>query len=494
VSAGIIEQSLHRLTAVGRISSGEFTPGGAGTEWCDGEVLRLLRRRSLAALRHDIEPVPATTLARFLPAWQHVGSASRGVEAVVAAIEQLQGVAIPASAWERLVLPARVADYSPAYLDEVCASGEVVWAGAGASSGGDGWVMLAFADEAPLLLPEPAPALVLTPCHEAMLTALEDGRALFFRTLAQEVHAQPSSDEVEPPNDADLVAALWDLVWAGWVSGDTWAPLRGRLSGTGAHRARPTPGRARYRRPRRPEPSSRSGPWSAMGGRWYRLPPRESDPTRRATALTDALLERHGVLTRTAIAAEGIPGGFAGLYPVLSAQEERGAVRRGYFVEGLGAAQFAAPGAVDRLRSWAADSDDGPGTRGSGSRAVVLAATDPANPYGGALPWPQRVVDTGGGAASGHRAGRKAGALVVLVDGGLALYVERGGRTLLSYVDDGEALATAAKALADAVHGGALGALLVERADGTPVHATPLREALATAGFRVTPRGLRLRG
>ncbi len=186
--------------------------------------------------------------------------------------------------------------------------------------------------------------------------------------------------------------------------------------------------------------------------------------------------------------AEEIPGGFAGVYPVLSALEERGVARRGYFVEGLGAAQFAVPGAVDRLRSLT----DRPPRAG----AVVLASTDPANPYGAALPWPDRTVDDGSaaGSPSGHRAGRKAGALVVLVDGALTIYVERGGRTLLSYADDPETLGIAAKALADAVHAGALGSLSVERADGASVHASPLGEALTGAGFRVTPRGLRLRG
>ncbi|WP_438819665.1 Lhr family helicase [Micromonospora globispora] len=188
-----------------------------------------------------------------------------------------------------------------------------------------------------------------------------------------------------------------------------------------------------------------------------------------------------------------VTGGFAAVYPVLSALEERGAARRGYFVEGLGAAQFAVPGAVDRIRALADPAD---GSRGRGGPTLVLAATDPANPYGAALPWPERVVDSGDGTApaTGHRAGRKAGALVVLVGGDLVLYVERGGRTILSFTDDTDALAAAGKALADAVHSGALGAISVERADGEAVHSSPLRDALTAAGFRATPRGLRLRG
>jgi ATP-dependent Lhr-like helicase len=214
------------------------------------------------------------------------------------------------------------------------------------------------------------------------------------------------------------------------------------------------------------------------------LPDRDDNPTRRATLLAETLLERHGVLTRGAVMAEGTPGGFAAVYPVLAALEERGAARRGYFVEGLGAAQFAVPGAVDRLRAL----DEA----GSSARAMVLAATDPANPYGAALPWPERPVDEGE-PGSGHRPGRKAGALVVTVDGELAIYVERGGRTLLSYLDDPEAIGAAAQALAGAVRSGALGPMSVERADGEAIHASALGDALARAGFRTTPRGLRLR-
>ncbi|MGW4680513.1 ATP-dependent helicase [Micromonospora taraxaci] len=479
----VVEQALRRLGATGRVVSGEFTPDSAGAQWCDAEVLRMLRRRSLAALRREIEPVPPRALAAFLPRWQQVGSSARGVEALAATVEQLQGAAVPASALERLVLPGRVADYSPAQLDELCASGEVLWAGSGAISGGDGWVTLAYADAAPLLLPPPDEALTRTPLHDAVLDALDDGQALFFRALA---------DRVGSTDDAALTTVIWDLVWAGHLTNDTLAPLRAVLGAGGAHRSRPSAPRTRYRRPGRVALPSRSGP-PTVAGRWSRLPERDVDPTRRAAALADVLLERHGVVTRGAVMAEQVVGGFSAVYPVLSALEERGAARRGYFVEGLGAAQFAVPGAVDRLRALADPTD---GARGRGTPATVLAATDPANPYGAALPWPDRVLDSGDGAApaTGHRAGRKAGALVVQVGGDLVLYVERGGRTLLSFSDDADALATAGKALADAVHSGALGAMSVERADGEAVHSSPLRDALTSAGFRATPRGLRLRG
>ncbi|MFI7600650.1 ATP-dependent helicase [Actinoplanes sp. NPDC049681] len=480
----VVEQALKRLSATGRVVSGEFSPGGAGTEWCDAEVLRLLRRRSLAALRREIEPVPPRVLAAFLPRWHQIGGNARGVDAVAAAVEQLQGVAAPASAWERLILPARVADYAAPQLDELCAGGEVLWAGSGSIAGGDGWVTLAYADSAPLLLPPPDDELALTPLHQAILDTLGDGQALFFRNL---------SDRVGSTDDTALAAAVWDLVWAGHLTNDTLAPLRALLGGSGAHRAKAAPARTRYRRPGRPTMPSRSGP-PAMAGRWSRLPDRDLDPTRRAAALADLLLERHGVVTRGAVMAEGVTGGFAAVYPVLGALEERGAARRGYFVEGLGAAQFAVPGAVDRLRAL---SEPAELAKRAGATAVVLAATDPANPYGAALPWPDRVVDSGNGEtvpAAGHRAGRKAGALVVLVTGDLTLYVERGGRTLLSFTDDNEALVAAGQALAASVRSGALGAMSVERADGESVHSSPLRDALTAAGFRATPRGLRLRG
>ena len=496
----VVEQALKRLAATGRVAAGEFTPvevAGAvvGSEWCDTEVLRLLRRRSLAALRREIEPVPPSVLARFLPRWHQVGQRdARGTEAVAAALDQLQGVSVPASAWERLVLPARVSDYSPAYLDELCASGELLWAGAGSIPGGDGWLVFAWAEAAPLLLPPPDPEFAASPVHEQLLAALGGLHALFFRQLTEQV------DGVSEP---DLVAALWDLVWAGLVANDTLAPVRALLSGGGAHKPKAAAPRSRYRTPGRLPASrlsraslsaARGGP-PIVAGRWYRLPDRDDNPARRATALAEALLERHGVVTRGAVMAEGSPGGFAAVYPVLAALEERGVSRRGYFVEGLGAAQFAVPGAVDRLRALDESTErttDDPTARRTSARAMVFAATDPANPYGAALPWPDRVVEEAE-PGHGHRPGRKAGALVITVEGSLVIYVERGGRTLLSYEDDQETLRTAAAALADAVRSGALGPMSVERADGEAIHASPLRDALTSAGFRATPRGLRLR-
>jgi ATP-dependent helicase Lhr and Lhr-like helicase len=589
---------LRRLGAEGRMVSGEFRPGGRGTEWCDAGVLRMLRRRSLARLRKEVEPSPPEALARLLPAWQHVRSAgrsegngrsarstpSRGAAALADAIEQLQGAPVPASALETLVLPSRVPGYSPAMLDELTTAGEVTWAGAGALPGSDGWLMLAPADVAPLLLPEPS-EITTTPVHDAVLAVLEGGGALFFRMLADRVTALLPGDA--SPSDTDIASAVWDLVWAGQLSNDTLAPLRtllgsGRGPAGGPARRAPRPPRSRFAGRRfpgsltartggsgpgggagagRPAMPSRSGP-PTVSGRWWLLPARETDPTRRAHAFAETLLDRHGVLTRGAVAAERVPGGFAAVYPVLRALEESGRCRRGYFVEGLGAAQFALPGAVDRLRAfrdpvtgapngdtsppgtpwagtpgdgwtdgagaragaagalagtategWAAPPGDlwtgpsggpwagaagGPWTdppAGSGPRArrddaLVLAAADPANPYGAALPWPARPDEAPGG----HKPGRKAGALVVLVAGHLVLYVERGGRTLLSWADDPELLAPATEALAAAVRDGALGRLTVERADGGGVYDSPLAQALRDAGFHPTPRGLRLRG
>ncbi|GLK09474.1 hypothetical protein GCM10017600_28800 [Streptosporangium carneum] len=484
----VVTDALRRLAVSGRVVSGEFRPGGRGEEWCDSGVLRTLRRRSLARLRKEVEPVTPETLAAFAPAWHGItGSPQRGrppIDALVGAIEQLQGAAVPASALETLILPSRVPGYDPSLLDELTASGEVVWAGQGSLPGGDGWVALYFADTAPLLMPDPV-EITVTPVHERVLEVLGGGGALFFRDLAGRVGSlMPGS----VPDDGALAAAVWDLVWAGRITGDTLAPLRATL-GTGrpAHRRAPT-------RRRRAVLPTRSGP-PTVGGRWWALPDPSGEPTQRAHAQAEILLERHGVVTRGAVAAERLPGGFSAVYPVLRAFEESGRCRRGYFVEGLGGAQFALPGAVDRMRAASAPPEEARPARDPWStrqpaenarRAVVLAATDPANPYGAALPWPVHPGEVS------HKPGRKAGALVVLMDGHLVLYVERGGRTLLSFTY-GDRLQPAVDALALAVRDGALGKLTVERADGAAINDSPLGAALESAGFHPTPRGLRLR-
>lgn len=481
IGEAVARHTLQRLSARGRVLEGEFRPAGSGSEWCDAEVLRRLRRRSLARLRQEVEPVTHDTLARFLPAWQGVSTGVRparlrGLDGVVAVADQLAGCPVPASALESLVLAARVRDYEPAMLDELTASGEVLWAGHSALPGSDGWVSLHLADQAHLTLPDVS-AEPPNELQQRVLDALAPGGAWFFRQL---------SDRVGSTDDATLSAALWGLVWSGHVSGDTLVPLRALIrSGTTTHRSRRTPPRASPSRARLP---SRTGP-PETGGRWALLPERDADATRRAHAAAEHLLERHGVVTRGAVASERLPGGFAAAYKVLSVFEESGRCRRGYFVEGLGAAQFGSSGAIDRLRTFS-DSRPADGKVST----VALAATDPANPYGAALPWP---AATGGGAdATGHRPGRKAGALVVLVDGHLALYVERGGRTLLTWTDDEAVLGPAALALAEAGRRGALGRLTVERADGERLIGagdTSLRAALQTAGFIATPKGLRMR-
>ena len=544
LGVAVVTGTLRRLAAEGRVAEGEFIPGRRGTQWCDTTVLRTLRRRCLAKLRKEAEPVPPSALARFLPAWQNAAQSAPGqaaagpggargrtrgprasADTVYEAIDQLAGAAMPASALETLILPGRVPGYQPAMLDELTAAGEVVWSGAGGLPGGDGWVALAPADTAPLLLPEPA-EITLTPLHEAVLAALDGGGGMFFRMLADRAAALLPEGERQEAADATVAAAIWDLVWAGRLTNDTLAALRTVL-GTGrpvaATAASPHPPVARRRggaRPGtrgrglgRPSMPSRTGP-PTVTGRWSLVPPADADPTRRMHALARTLLDRHGILIRGAVSAERVPGGFAAIYPVLRAMEDAGQCRRGYFVEGLGAAQFALPGAVDRMRALAVEADEGatpadpwarPGDPAAGPPVpgffrnenrpgqapgvTVLAAGDPASPFGAALPWPERPGETPGG----HRPGRKAGALVVLAGGELVLYVERGGKTLLSWTSDPAVLGPAAAALAGAARGGALGRLTIERADGSAVQDSPLAQALEEAGFRPTPRGLRLR-
>ena len=470
LGVAVVLDSLRRLGSDRRVVEGEFRPGASGSEWVDAEILRRLRSRSLAALRHEVEPVSQDTLGRFLPAWQHVSTATnrsllRGADGLLQIVEQLGGVALPASAWETLVLPVRLPDYSQAWLDELTVSGEVLWSGAGALPGSDGWVSLHLAETAAVTLPESID-VETTELQRDILVALAGGGAYFFRQLGAAVGST---------DDRELATALWDLVWAGLITNDTFAPLRSFLGGKAAPRRAP---RARsYRGRGQSLAVAQSGP-PTVAGRWSLLPLAESDTTVRAKATAEALLERHGIVTRGAVASEGIPGGFALTYKVLSSFEETGRARRGYFVDGLGGAQFGTGATVDRLRQFTRDDDAVPDLA-----AVTLAATDPANPYGAALGWP---------ATEGHRPGRKAGALVVLVDGRLAVYIERGGKTVLTFTADEAVLVAGAVSLAATVRLG-LGRLRVERVDGEFSVGTPFGSALANAGFAPTPQGLRLR-
>jgi ATP-dependent Lhr-like helicase len=469
LGTAVIIDTLRRLAADRRVVDGEFRPGASGTEWCSVEVLRRLRSRSLAALRSEVEPVEQTALGRFLPVWQNVGGPLRGVDGLVQVIDQLAGVALPASTWESLVLPARLPNYSQAWLDELTVTGEVLWSGNGVLPGGDGWVSLHLADTARLTLPE-AGEVETTELQRAILESLAGGGAYFFRQLGQAVGSM---------DDKALNQALWDLVWAGLVTNDTFAPLRSFLGGPAAPRRAP---RVRSYRGRSVA-VAQSGPPTG-GGRWSLLPLADGDTTVKAKSMAESLLERHGVVTRGAVVSEGIRGGFALAYKVLSGFEESGRARRGYFVDGLGAAQFATSATVDRLRTFTFEPE-----QARPNRALTLAATDPANPYGAALAWPALADD----ATSKHRPGRKAGAMVVMVDGALTLYIERGGKTVLTFTSEPDSLRAAAVSLAATVRAG-IGKLRVERIDGEFSVGSPLGALLAEAGFSPTPQGLRLRG
>ena len=477
----VVESACDALVRSGTLVAGSFLDltGEAANErrqYCHSQVLALIKRRTLALLRKGVEPVEQVAFGRFLAKWHGIGSGSRGVDAVLGAIEQLSGYPIPASALESMILPARVANYTSSMLDELTAAGDIYWVGDGPIGESDGWVRWYVADQEP----HPARGEPEQYRSQEILAALAERGASFFDGLL------PSGLPV--PERSQYVDALWELVWAGLVAADTFAPVRS-LAASGAHR-RPSRPVARTHRVRlagaawtdsgrrlgRPARTPRMvTPTTA--GRWSLI--QRSTPSAADRLASDifALLDRYGVVTRGSVLTENAEGGFGAAYRALSALEEAGHCRRGYFVEGLGAAQFALTGAVDRLRTHQGEPAE-PG-------AVVLAACDPASPYGAALPWPDR---------EGHRPGRKAGALVVLVGGALIFYVERGGKTLLSFSEDATKLAPAAAALARSVQEGLLGKLTVERADGAHIFGSVrVSEALQDAGFRMTPQGLRLR-
>ena len=437
-----LEDAEEKLAALGLVR-GELRPGGKEREWSDPDVLRRLRRASLAALRKEIEPAEPAALGRFLPAWQGIDRRATLREALV----PLQGMSLPVALWESDVLPRRVPRYEPAQLDQLTASGEVVWVGAGLER-----VAVYFREDAPALgrpAALPAPESME---HDRVREALRTG-ALFWFDLLRETGLESEA----------LMPALWDLVWAGEVTNDAWQPLRAqRRFATPRQDRRPR----RFSRQRADAITATQGRWSSTAG----LFPGEPDPR----TLAELLLERQGIVTRDGVRAEGIPGGYAPVYRELRRLEILGTCRRGYFVEGLGGAQFALPGAVERLRD-----------RTSDETALVLAAADPAQPFGAALSWPKRA---------GARAARVAGAYVVLLDGGPALFVERGGRSLVPLREPDEGwLREALAALVENMPRMRLKRLAVERFDGRAVGETEIMPLLLEAGFLAGPRRAVLR-
>jgi ATP-dependent Lhr-like helicase len=442
-----VEDELARLEREERLVRGELRPGGTEREWCDPDVLRRLRRASLAALRREVEPVEQTALARFLPSWHGIDRAATLREALV----PLQSLPLPVSLWESEVLPRRVRNYAPAELDQLCASGEVVWVGAGLDR-----VAVFFREDARTLgRPQAAdPAEGEVP--ERIREQLRRG-ALFWPDLLEATGLEPG----------DALPALWDLVWAGEVTNDAWQPLRaGRRYGVPRAERRPR----RFSRRRAHGATATQGRWSLTEHLFADRPDRR--------ALAELLLERQGIVTRDGVRAEGIPGGYGAVYGELKALETLGLCRRGYFVEGLGGAQFALGGAVERLRELRPGEDDE-------LDALVLAAADPAQPYGAALPWPKR---------SGGRAARVAGAYVVILGGEAALFVERGGRSLLPLRDpDDSWLRPAITALVDHIRRRRAKRVAVERFDGEPVTESDVLSLLVDAGFVAGPRRAVLR-
>jgi len=465
---------LRELERDGELVRGELRPGGSEREWCDPEVLRRLRRASLAVLREEIEPADQRALARLLPAWQGVDrhpAGGAGIDRLREALVPLQALALPAEVWERDVLPRRIGAYSPAWMDQLGASGELVWVGAGALGRNSGRLALYFREDAALLGPPPAPRGAVapdSPAHEAIRERLRAG-ACFFTDLLVDVELAPE----------ELQEALWDLVWAGEATNDAFAPLRApRLTLARAQRQAaagrgPRAGRFAARRRGSGAAAQVQGRWSLTTGLFAGGV--AADPAAGRRARAELMLERYGILTREQVLAEGVPGGFAAVYPELSKLETLGVARRGYFVEGLGGAQFALPGAVERLRALRDGDED----------TLVLAAVDPAQPYGAALPWPKTE--------GSRRPARASGAYIVLADGDPILYLERGGRALQTLVPAGdERLERSLAALVAHVRGGAIKRVALEKVDGQSALSSALGPALLALGFQEGPRRLTL--
>lgn len=489
------------LGALDGVVEGRYRQGVEEQEYCAAAVLKTIRSRSLAAARAATEPVSGATFARFLPEWHSIAPAGkrpalRGADGVFSVIEQLAGVRLPASAWESLILPARVGDYSPTMLDELTSNGEVLIVGAGKAGAADPWIMLLPSDYAAQLAPE-TDAEGVSMVQRSILDVLGRGGGFLFADIAAEV----------PGTTEETREALWGLVEMGLVSPDSFAPIRTRLSSGGsrsgrtAHRSKRRPTRSRLRMGRtsfaQAQNAAGAGTPPDVMGRWSLAVPASTDATSRSVAHGEAWLDRYGVLTRGSVVAEDVLGGFALAYKVLSGFEESGKAMRGYVIDGLGAAQFSTPAIIDRLRGLA-DSPDVTGWPSGTTEpeTFVLAACDPANPYGAALPWPQR--DDADGKTTGGPT-RSAGALVVLIDGLPIAHLTRGGKTLTTFIeslpdgiDPAEVYPRLVSALTDMVARGALSPLVVEKCNGSPIHKTDAAAHLREAGAGITPKGVRI--
>ena len=457
----VTKRVLKDLEIAGRVLEGEFRPGKTGKEWIDANVLRTLRQRSLAKLRHQIEPVDHSAFGRFLPVWHRIGVERESPEAILEVIAQIQGYPIPASVLEDQVMRARVHDYDPHDLDALMASGLVVWAGVDALGTTDGRIALYLTESAATLLPDRLPPPV-DDVHQRIRDYLASAGASFFPQIVQGIGGGFR---------AEALNALWDLVWSGEVTNDTLSPLRAFLERKTTDRRRTTE-HARNSGRSAPVPES-VGRWSLLS-KMFAAPP----PAVRMAAVSRQLLDRLGVVTRESVTAERFAGGFSALYPVFKAMEESGKIRRGYFIAGRGAAQFADPGAIERLRAFRSAPDD--------PSIVMLAATDPANPYGAALPWPSRKDN--------RQAGRVAGAQVILVDGELAAYFSKTEKSLLTFFDADDPRADrfaegVVRALAGLVTSGLRRAVLITEVDGTNPARSVLSTALENAGFRAGLQG-----
>ena len=472
LGVAVVEAALQRLLAIGRAVDGEFRPGGVGREWVDAEVLRTVRQRSLARLRQEVEPVESTALGRFLVHWHGLSRQRYGLDGLLDVIEQLQGVPIAASVLESEVLAARVHKYAPAMLDTLLAAGEVAWVGVEPLGERDGRVALYLTDHLSKLLP---PDVLAGKRNEGLMG--RDAHIVSHLGKQGASFFGPLHDAIGGGFPQETVDAIWDLVWKGLLTNDTLHALRAYVAPP--ERSRRVPRGSTFRSRRLVPPSAE--------GRWALVPGAGASPTTWATAMANQLLTRHGVVARDVTAIEQLPGGFSALYPVLRRLEETGRIRRGYFVAGLGAAQFAQPGAIDLLRDAREERDE--------VITVTLSATDPANPYGVLIPWPVLVAEDTRGAT------RSAGARVVIVNGRLAAWISRGDRQLIVCLPDdeperssvGRALARELVEIARRAPEGRRG-WLIEEINGKRAIEHPASQYLIEHGFASSAMGLQLRG